>query len=33
MAANRPVTWRLIDVCDNGEAKKMWVLGTEPFTP
>jgi hypothetical protein len=33
MADNRQATWRLIDVCDNGEAKKMWVLGTEPFTP
>lgn len=23
----------LVDICDDGVAKKMWVIGTAPFTP
>jgi hypothetical protein len=30
-ANGRAVTWREIDVCVDGVAKKMMVLGTEPY--
>lgn len=30
-AVNRSVSWIEIDICVNGTAKKMMVLGTEPY--
>jgi hypothetical protein len=30
-AKKRAVSWREIDICVNGAAKKMMVLGTDPY--
>jgi hypothetical protein len=30
-ANNRSVSWREIDICVNGEPKKMLVLASEPY--
>jgi hypothetical protein len=30
-SSNRPVRWIEIDICVDGAAKKMMVLGTEPY--